>query len=267
MLLKQNNATARSRDLGVRCRRTREQAGVSADQMVTRLAISSAQLHALESGIGRFPEALMVSYLTGCGLRCQDMTPYLELARSADHGYHVSPFGDRFPDELPALTVHESTAVSATEYATHRVPALLQTPGYTRTLLAACDLTPEVIDECVDRRGLRQQELPLDEFTFFIGERVLHLGMSTEQLTRLAEVKTTIRIVPNEKFLQVGTLHSFRQLNYPDHDPVGIEELLVALVFVDSPRALERYAEVIDRLDRVALSADQSRQLVLDSRH
>ena len=267
MLQKQNNATARSRDLGARCRRTREAAGLSAADLAIAMAIPDQQLAAFEAGLGRFPEVFLVPYLTHCGLRCQEMTPFLELARAADSGYHVTPFTSRFPDELPALTRHESTASSAVEYATHRIPALLQTPGYTRALLDASGIEPEVADECVARRGLRQQQIPLDEFTFFIGERVLHLGMTTEQLTRLAEVKTTIRIVPDEQFLQVGTLYSFRLLNYPDHDPVAIEELLVALVFVDSPRALERYAEVTERLDQMALSADQSRQLVLDSRH
>ena len=260
-------STSRSRDLGARCLRTREEAGLSAADMIQKLRVSAAQLAAFEAGACHFPDVCLVPYLTHCGLRSADIGPYLDLAHFPDTGYHIAPFTGRFPDELVALSVHESTCASAIEYAPYRIPALLQTASYARILFEAGGLDAELTDECIRHRESRHKYVRQDD-EFLIGERVLRLigdpAVRAEQLERLANARETIRIVPDAHLVRVDAPNGFRLLSYLDHGPVAIEELLVALVFVDAPVAIDRYLAAVERLDRLALSAEESRALIAE---
>lgn len=270
MLLKKDSSTVRSRDLGARCVAAREEAGLSAVEMARTLCLPDAVLTALETGQADFPVVRLVPYLTRCGLKFQAIVPYVELVHTPDTGYHVVSFTDRFPDDLLALAAHETTASAVIEYAPARIPELLQTPTYTQALLDCVGtLTGELASECVLHRQRRHALLdgPLDA-TFFVAERALHCSIGgpdvmREQLQRLL-TDGTVRVLPDDQLVHVGAPQGFRLLTYADHGPVAIEELLVALVFVDEEDAMTRYAEVAERLDRIALDTPRSRRVIAE---
>jgi uncharacterized protein DUF5753 len=266
MLLKNNSSTVRSRDLAARCVAAREEAGLSAAEMAHSLCLPDAVLAAFEAGQGHFPDVRLVPYLTRCGLKSEAIMSYVDLAHTPDTGYHVVPFTGRFPDELLALAAHETTASRITEYAPTQIPQLLQTPAYARALL---DCAGELTSECLVQRQRRQALLegPVDA-TFFVAERVLRWRVGgpdvmSEQLDRLLKAGT-VRVVPDDQLGFVGAPQGFRLLTYADQAPAAIEELLVALVFVDSEDAMTRYAEAVERLDRIALDVDRSRGVLAE---
>jgi len=138
----------------------------------------------------------------------------------------------------------------------------------------AGSMTPELVNECVDRRRLRQGLLPPGSklrATFYLGAPALRcpvggFDVMAEQLARLAAPseadRGVIRIVPDDLLVCVGAPGSFRLLTFAGHGPVAMEELLVALVLVDHPKAIPAYAEAVERLDRIALSPEQSHTMI-----
>ncbi|HEX3789602.1 MAG TPA: helix-turn-helix transcriptional regulator [Pseudonocardiaceae bacterium] len=269
------HSTARTRDLGRRLSDIRQQAGFTGTLLASGIGASNPSLSKFEAGARSMSEVRFIQYLTLCGLRSDDIMPLVELFRLPDNGYYVAGFDGGLLDELIALIVHETSAATIEEYENAVVPGLLQSRDYARSLYADCAVaTAEVIELWVDRRMDRQLILEHDtspRLTFFIGESVLRSivgdrGVMHDQLMKLQFAcdwdNCSIRVIPAAEYGRTGGPSSFRLMSFADHGPVATQDLITAMAFVEKRHDLAVYREVLERIDRVALSLGQSRALI-----
>jgi hypothetical protein len=270
-----DQSTARSRDLGRQLAMIRQSAGFSMVALAERIGTWPPTLSRIESGMRGLSDVKFIQYLTLCGLKSEDIVPLLDLARTPDNGYHFANFTGRVSDELIALVVHETTASTVQQYENNLIPGLLQTPDYARALFAAGGrVTPPLLGRAVqlrmDRQSVLQAKNPA-RCTFFLCEDVLRstvgdASIMHDQLMRLYFAteweSCSIRVVPLTRRGETTAPGSFRLMTFADHDPVAMEELLTALVFLERPDDIAVYREALECIDRVALSAGQSKELI-----
>jgi hypothetical protein len=171
----------------------------------------------------------------------------------------------------------ETEAVSIKDYDSTIVPGLLQTASYARALHQAAvpSFTNEVIEQRVAERRTRQQLLLQHQpprFWTVIDEAVLHRVVGgpvvmRAQLERIVEVakmpNVTIQVVPYAVGAHPALDSTFTILDFASSlNSVVYVEGLVGWIYLERPEDLGRYYRVFDRLCAMALSPQDTRDMV-----
>lgn len=226
----------------------------------------------MENGARGVSEVDAAIYLTFCGVRKEELEELLDLARWDENETWLQEHGERLPDELRTLVYHETTATTMASYQPYNVPGLLQTSDYARALFEFGQFVPTArIPAAVKVRMERQSVLRKPDppqGLFYLHETGLRAEIGNaqimhEQLLQLvfltARPEIDIRVVP----ASAGP-HSvwgpFTLMGYENHGPVVYVESLTTSLFLEKPRDLQTYKEVLNRLDYAALDAGQSRE-------
>lgn len=273
----EDKITAHGRELGAELRKRREAAGYQGQELARRLGWSPTKVSRVEVGARPVTQADVAIYLASCGVPRDEMDPIVDLAGEAGHDHRLKSHGEKLPDELRTLILHETTAAEIDSYEPMFVPGLLQTEDYARALFQEVDqFDGDSIELRVRARMDRQsllKRLHPPRCTFFIHENALRapIGGSRimhEQLLQLvfssSRPQCAIRVVPVSAGGR-GLAHAmFRLMRYVEHEPVIEIEQDAATLFLDRKDYANHYRRVLKRLEQAALDEGESRSLLAE---
>lgn len=266
-------SSARGRELGVELRKRREAAGLTGQRLGYQLGWSPSKVSRMESGSRGVSEVDAAIYLTFCGVRKEELDELLNLARAGDDETWLQEHGDRLPDELRTLIYHETTAITLAAYEPSLIPGLLQTPEYARAVFEFARVIPPdqmamAVRARIDRQAvLRKPDPPVCQFFLHehgLREVVGSRQIMTEQLLHLifltSRPQYDIRVVPASLGPHGVWGGMFMLMGYEAHGPVIFVEGLTTSLFLEKPKDIAAYRNVLKRLDEDALDAGQSRE-------
>jgi transcriptional regulator with XRE-family HTH domain len=267
--------TVRRRELGALLRALRTGNGLTVEQVAERLLCSPSKVSRMETGHGT---ATLRDIRDLCELYSvtdeSERDRLMSLAREGkQQGWWQSYELNHFADYVGL----EADAVAIRRYQSIVVPGLLQTRDYARVVheVVIPELSQERIDEFVEVRMMRQRLLtqnPALRIWIVLDEAVLHRAVGgprvmSVQLDRLIEATSlpnvTIQIIPYEAGAHPAMDSTFSMLDFAGSVPsVVYVEGLVGWIYVDNPQDLARYQQVFERLCAMALTPQESIELV-----
>ncbi|HEX5404456.1 MAG TPA: helix-turn-helix transcriptional regulator [Pseudonocardiaceae bacterium] len=252
-------------------RRRREAANLLAYDLAHQLGWSASKVSRMENGARGVSEVDAAIYLTFCGVRKEELEELLDLARWDENETWLQEHGERLPDELRTLVYHETTATTMAYYQPLNVPGLLQTTDYARALFEFAQVVPPArIPAALQVRAERQSVLrkpDSPQCLFYLHETALRSQVGNaqimhEQLLQLvfltARPEIDIRVVPASAGPHGAWGGPFMLMGYETHGPVIYVECLTTSLFLEKPRDLAAYKDVLSQLDLVALDTGQS---------
>ncbi|WP_216637738.1 helix-turn-helix domain-containing protein [Actinoalloteichus hymeniacidonis] len=263
--------TPGARSLGNALRTARTNEGVSTRELGRRLGSrSAAWVLNLERGEVMITPELVAAIAGALALPERDRERLV--ARARDLGASPwTPSAD-LPDQLTTLIGYEREASRITELA-RIVPGLLQTEDYARAMIAALPGRYDV-DELIRVRMERQSVLTsvnAPKYRAMLDESVLRKpigghAVMAGQLAHLLEVASAhnveILIIADDQGAYPGMSAPFTLLEFEDTDPVVYVELMTTGTWINKPGDTVGYLPALDRLATVALSSDESMQVV-----
>jgi len=269
--------TVRRRELGALLRKLRTEKGLTVEQAAERLMFSMSKLSRIETGHGvaspRDIRDLCELYqVTGQAERERIM----QLGREAkQHAWYQSYDLHDFETYVGL----EEAAVALDYYQSTIVPGLLQTADYTRAMneVVVPALTPEQINENIEVKLRRQQLLTRDpplRIRAVCDEAALHRivggpAVMAAQLGRLLEMASlpaaniTIQVIPFRAGAHPAMAGTFNILEFSEAVPsVVYVEGLLGRYLVERPNEVNRYEQVFEQLQAVALTPGASVELV-----
>ncbi|MFD4639088.1 helix-turn-helix domain-containing protein [Lentzea sp. NPDC058436] len=254
-------STAYSRDLGDELRRLRETCtGLSGNRLAVKLGWDPSKISTVEHGKARASEVDLIQYLSMCGKDIDFVNDFRRRYQYAFDEYIV-----QVSDELRTVIMAESTSTAITSYSPQSIPGLVQTPEYADGLYRMTGQVTEArIPALVQFRTERQRILRRHDrpaCVFYIHEHALQLQVGSseimeDQYARLLFDTHIIRIVSADAPLAASSCVLWE---YEKARPIAFSESDLTNVFVQDPGAIARTRLLFDRLDQVALDAEQSR--------
>lgn len=269
--------TTRQARLGAELRKLRERAGMTGREAAERLGVSPMQMSHMEVGRIGVSESRIRALMAQYGCHDDELTDALAaMAKGRQRGWWET-FRGLLPDITLDLAEFEHYAHRLRSLQVVHIPGLLQTENYMRSMLgqAMPGLTAEELDRIIEFRLQRQRVLESEgppTLGVVIHEAALRIRVGSrtiarEQLHALLDAAdrpgVRVRVVPFETDGFTGSGFSMhymegvvRQLDTAQFDTVH------GSVFVDDERELAGYRDVLDRVEKVALSGSETRQFI-----
>jgi transcriptional regulator with XRE-family HTH domain len=263
--------TVRRRELGALLRAFRTNAGLTVEQVAEQMLCSPSKISRLETG-HRGASARDIRDL--CNFYgVQDPVQRDHLATLAREGKDQAWWQ---PFDLPYATYVglEAAATSISDYEPGVFPALLQTPAYARAVHegAMPRLSPEVIEQRIEVRRIRQQVLVRDEpphLAAVIDEAVLHRAVGgpavmRAQLERVIEASAlphvAVQVIPYNAGAHPALNSTFIVLDFTTTRVPGVVYVdgLVGQIYLERPQDVLRYKQVFDQLCAMSLDPQDS---------
>lgn len=271
-----DSPTVRRRELGALLRALRTEAGLTVEQVADQLLVSSSKISRLETG-RRGANARDIRDLCDIyGVTDAAREHLLELAHEGRDQAWWQPF------DLPYETYVglEAAATEISDFEPGLFPGLLQTPEYARALHEGGlpRLSAEVIDQRIEVRRTRQQALTRDDppqLRAIVDEAVLHRAIGgarvmTQQLAHVIEAtqqeNITVQVLPYSIGAHPALDSTFILLEFAPPVPgVVYVEGLVGRIYLERPQDVERYKEIYSHLATIAISPQESRELIMEA--
>jgi transcriptional regulator with XRE-family HTH domain len=263
--------TVRRRELGAVLRAMRNERGMTVDQVAAALLCSASKVSRMETG-HRGATARDVRDL--CDLyEVVDPGARARIARLAAEGKQQGWWQSYELDYFSTYVGLEEEATSLSHFQSAAVPGLLQTPAYARAMheVAVPEMTSERIDQLIEVRLTRQQLLtrhPPLRLWAVLDEAVLHrlvggYSVMSEQLSRLVQAAelphVTIQVISYEAGAHPAMESTFYILEFTQPAPTLVYvEGLVGSIYLERPQDIRRYQQVFERLCNMALSPQES---------
>lgn len=279
------NPTVSRLELAARLRELRLQAGRSIEEAAAELMCSVAKISRMETG-GRGVQPRDIRDL--CRFYAVSSDVREELTRLGAEARVPNPWQRDFRNlDDPVATAFglEAAATSTRMFEISIVPGLLQTPDFTRALLADIrppgELTSEWIEETVAVRERRQKRVESGELELhaIVDEAALSRpiggpAVMRAQVDRLideaARPNVRLQVIPFERGPHPGMDGSFQHLSFERHriDEVVYVEGLLGYDLLDKSDVVARYRMVFDDLStRIALDADATTRWLKAAAH
>ena len=269
-----HNPTVRRRELGRRLRVLRSDAGLTVEQVAEQLFCSPSKISRIETGHR--------------GAHTRDVWDLCDLYGIADNAVrqHLMDLASESRDpgwwrefDLPYATYVglEAAAVAISDFEPGVFPGLLQTPGYARALHEGAfpRLPPEVIDQRIEVRRTRQRVLTRSDaprLSVIVDEAVLHRVVGgpkvmAEQLAHIIQAaereNITVRVLPYSAGAHPALDSTFTLLEFASPlESVVYVEGLVGQIYVERPQEIHRYKQIYEDLEILAMSPQQSVELM-----
>jgi transcriptional regulator with XRE-family HTH domain len=275
--------------LGRQLKKRREQSGVSSAVAARAIEVSPQTLWRMESGQqGPKLKELYVTVLCGLyGVDEEETAALVALVAEAKKPGWWHSYGDAVPADTELFMGLEEAATRLTSFQLALIPGLLQTPEYRRAVawIEFPNHSTAELERLIDIHNQRQARLTSHtdsvELRVLIPESVLRHqvggpGVMSSQMYHLAEVgrlpNVSIRIVPQAAGGHLGLLTgSFVLMEFPLHPASHLTEPPVVYVqgytgalYLDQEGEIKQYRGAIKQIERVALDADESRELILE---
>jgi transcriptional regulator with XRE-family HTH domain len=268
--------TIRRRELGTLLRRLRQDQGLTVEQVAERLLCSPSKVSRMETGQrGATPRDMRdLCDLYGVS----DPAERARMTKLAADGKQQGwwqPYD--LPEDFTTYVGLEQDAVAIRTYQSTIVPGLLQTPEYVREMskVVVPEVSAETANELVEVKQRRQARLaaePSPSLSVVLDEAVLHRvvggpAVMGAQLERMIEAigihSVTIQVIPYIAGAHPAMDSTFAILDFPDPVPSVVSvEGLVGWIYLERPQDIARYEYVFDRLKSLALSSQDSAELI-----
>lgn len=273
------NPTVRQRELGIRLRELRDNAGLNVEDVGLQLECSASKISRMETGSRRASPRDVRDLCVIYGLTDQaQVDELMDLARLAREPGWWSQY------DAPVLSPYiglEQEAVAISAYSMYFVPALLQTSDYARVTIRGIErkMDPAVLDQRVEARLRRQELLNHDKpprYRALLDEAVLRrqVGGSSVMRAQLdkilkcaAEEKVTVQVIPFNVGAHASTDSNFVLLEFGDSSPqqaVVFVEGLFSNRYQERRAEIDRYREALEYLRDAALSPRDSISLITE---
>ncbi len=269
--------TVRSQELGEELRCLRVAAHRSLRDAGRHIDASASKLSRIETGnIGADSEdvaALLVVY----GVTGPKRRELLDLAREAERRGWWQRDRPDFPERQRTLVTLESRADRIVNFEPLVVPGLLQTTDYARAIITGRSNVPRnEVDSRIETRARRSSVLYArnpPELRAIIDEPVLHRQIGErntfcQQLWHLlhaaARPNISVHVVPRSAPTHAGLEGAFSLISQAQRSPVVFVENLTSSLFLEESAEIDAYKSAVKRLSDVALSEQQSLELIAD---
>lgn len=268
-------STVRTREMGIELKTQREAKHLSLREVARRAHWSASKVSGWENGRRISPVDAAI-YLAHCGTDAPERSRLLELTRPPSELYWVRPYYDKLVDPMKSLIIQENLATKVISNSPTALPGMLQTEDYVRTIYEmsgryTTDRLQLLIQARLDRQRLLQRRNP-PHCVYFVYEHTLRSilrdpALMHEQLQYLVLATNlphcTIRVVPASAppYHLIGS--RFTIMEFDDHPPVAYEETFAAGLFIDERVAVEAFYVLRTRLEQIALSERESRDLLV----
>lgn len=278
------------RHIGRRLTALRERAKLTQEQVAQRLEKGRSTIIRMEDGADnvRFRDIDLKAMLDVYGADREEATVVLALAAETRNGKKKGWWHDytELAEWFGLYVVLEDSATSIREYESELIPGLLQTQEYAELLYRtpAGSITPEQARQSVlariERQGVLYRPSP-PRFTVVLNEAVIRRpvgdsGLMTRQLEHLLVVgkraNISVRILPYSAGMHGGMAagNSFLLLNFPDdpsgepiEPPLAYVDTLTGAMYLNKPSEFAAYERVWRDIDKKALAAAQSKELIV----
>jgi transcriptional regulator with XRE-family HTH domain len=270
----EGSPTVRRRELGTRLRELRKGKDLTVDQVAAHLECSASKISRIETGQrGAMPRDVRdLCDLYGVTEQAE-RDRLVSLAREGkQQGWWQS-----YDLPIPTYVGLEAEAVSIRHYDSAIIPGLVQTAEYAYALhdVVIPALEDAVIEKQVKARLMRQQRLtgePKLEYHVILDEAALHRSIGgsrvmAAQLDRLANAarlpNVTVQVIPYSAGAHPALDSTFNILEFSGSlETVVYVEGLVGWIYIERPQDVKRYQTVFERLCAMALSPQESTDLV-----
>lgn len=256
---------ARDRIIGARLRAIRkERANLSLEEVASRAQWSPSTMSRIETGKRHVSTEDVATICTIYELPVAEREELIESARAGNSSGWWDLALPGVPMDMGALASYEADAIRLTDWSVNLVPGLLQTYDYAVGMMRSGDVATADIEGRWIARLRRQQILGTVDYTAFIGESALRTPFGgvealNGQLRHLIDARKRgigIRVVAEHQPHLLVT-HSWLLMEFPHASPVVNVEARNGSVFLHDEVA-ETYLSLLERLDKVALSAPAS---------
>ncbi|MGW9478324.1 helix-turn-helix domain-containing protein [Saccharomonospora azurea] len=260
--------------LGGEIRAHREAARLVQRELARRVGVSHSMVVRWERGI-RVPDAAhLVKFADVLGLSAVDRDRLTQLAReAADEPVNEVSAGERGQaDALTTLIEFERSATAITDVSPLLVPGLMQTSDYARIVLGrAADVETRTAVRVGRRDVLTRRRNPV-QYTAMILESVLHQRIGSEVMAdqlrlicTLADLPNVcVRIIPDAVGLTRAHMGAFMLIEFAKAEPIVHLEHLSTTAFLRDRADVEAHMGARTDLDQVAMSPDDSIELIAD---
>ncbi|MET8157287.1 helix-turn-helix transcriptional regulator [Sphaerisporangium sp. NPDC005289] len=267
--------TLKRRQLSATLRQLREESGLTSTEAAKRLEWTPSKLTRIERNEWKLPnvhDIRLLLDLYGVTDR-HEREALLILARESRQRGWWADYKDVFRTNLPAFEVGASLIRT---YEATLVPGLLQTPAYTAAVFRGGQvLDVAVVNRHVEARITRQKILSREEPPSLLaiideaallkaigGREVMHA-----QLRHLIEMASrpniTIQVIPNAIGAHPAlTGGPFVILDFPSDPSVVYMATATDSLWLDRPEEYQRYSLIFTHVSTLALSAEESTQLI-----
>ena len=265
--------TVRRRELGILLRALRDQKGLTVEQVAERLLCSTSKVSRIEKGHSAATPRDIRDFCDLYGITDKDERHRLmSLTQEArQRGWWQS-----YDLDFSTYVGLEADAIGVKYFQCMIVPGLLQTADYARAMLEVSmpKLTPQRIDELIDVKLTRQHILGREDPLLLwavMDEAALHrvVGSPTvmaAQMDHLIEVarhpNVIVQVIPYHAGAHPAMDSTFNILDFVNVPSVVYVEGLVGWIYMDRPVEIIRYREVFEYLCNLALSSEDSSELV-----
>ncbi|MEU8570605.1 helix-turn-helix transcriptional regulator [Streptomyces pathocidini] len=272
------NPTVRRRRLGQELRRLRELKGMTAEEVAERLLVSQSKISRLENGRRSISQRDVRDL---CGVyEVEDhrvVDSLMQMAKDSRQQGWWHAFGDIPYSVYIGL---ETDAASLRVYESLIVPGLLQTRDYAEAVISGMwpEATPAEVEKRIQVRLKRQDRLsdpdgPL-RFWAVIDEALLRRVVGTErimadQLEHLAQLSAqphvTLQVLPYSVGAHPGMYGKFAILEFADALDASVVYLegVTSDLYLEKANDVQSYTVMYEHLRAKALSAEQSREFIL----
>jgi transcriptional regulator with XRE-family HTH domain len=273
-----NAPTGRQRRLATEIRRMREQAGISIQQAAALLGADRTMISNIEAGRTGLSEDRVRQL--ACLYRCPDQAlvdALTAMVGSRRNRNWWEEYRGKLPDGFLDISEIEHHATRIRTSQTVHVPGLFQTEDHARAMfeLAVPKLPRLQVELRVAHRLGRQTIFERENPTPYVGiihEAALRMqfggrDVTRAQLKRLADVTehdhVTLLVIPFSAggFPSAGQSILYAEGPVPQLDTVHIDTAH-GPAFVDSPTPLANYRTVLDMMEGIAFSAEESRDFI-----
>lgn len=265
------DGTALAREYGATLRKLRNEAKLTTRGIAHKLGWSHPKVSLLESGTRAVSAVEIGAYLAyvARGVEISELAAY---GQKTVADYRSQQHGDGIYEQLKSISVLDSTAEQINTFDPSLVPGQLQIEGYAHELLSLQGFDDEKAIAGLVRARLARQSKVKERLksTFYIHEQALRpLGNSEvmqEQILYLIFVGLSrscrIQIVPNDAY-PIATLGGrFSLYRFAEYPSIVHVESRVTSLFLEDPQAINKYEEILCKLETLALSCDDSCQLL-----
>jgi hypothetical protein len=173
-------------------------------------------------------------------------------------------------EHLPVYLAHALDAVRLVEFQPFIVPWMLQTPDYTRALIADGTVAPADLEAHIAARRTAVELIRLPRVEVLVHEWALRTPVQdaevmSEQLHHLIRMSMrpsiSVRVVPIGHGVHASRHGPFTLLEFREWRPVLYREDPVAVLLDEDP-VVASYRSIVNQLDPVALDEQPSRELI-----
>lgn len=266
--------TVRSMALGLRLRRLRENADLTAKDAAAKTQISASTVSRMEKGTVPYTTSNVEKLLSLYGAEPEIRGGLIEMAKHAHEPGWWKPYSNAVPEFMHFRLSLEQEAYRISTYDTQFVPGLLQVADYARAVIESgpAHLSKSVVDGKVTSRMERQkvfERAGLEVIRIVIDEAALQRAWGGPDVMR-EQIRHIRRVIEDRRNVMIrvaqfnppatvhcGPLTTF-ELEDPQFPHIVYLEQRHGASYVDEKAAVEEYRKSYEALFLSSLSSDKT---------